>query len=138
MKEIIEIKEIKEINKKGNNDYKKEINDNDEKNKKYGEKINAKKKLLSNNMYNRLYKNENKKEKDKEKVRNKSEILLRKNTLKELKECSFTPKIYKKEIKNDTSFILKNIEQINKYVRNRQEFLYKKQLIEIENEKKIF
>ena len=74
----------------------------------------------------------------KEKVRNKSEILLRKNTLKELKECSFTPKIYKKEIKNDTSFILKNIEQINKYVRNRQEFLYKKQLIEIENEKKFF
>ncbi len=74
----------------------------------------------------------------KEKVRNKSEILLRKNTLKELKECSFTPKIYKKEIKNDTSFILKNIEQINKYVRNRQDFLYKKQLIEIENEKKFF
>ena len=74
----------------------------------------------------------------KEKVRNKSEILLRKNTLKELKECSFTPKIYKKEIKNDISFILKNIEQINKYVRNRQEFLYKKQLIEIENEKKFF
>ena len=74
----------------------------------------------------------------KEKVRNKSEILLRKNTLKELKECSFTPKIYKKEIKNDISFILKNTEQINKYVRNRQEFLYKKQLIEIENEKKFF
>ena len=95
--------------------------------------------FYSNKKYDKSYDNFYKRNIQwKEKVRNKSEILLRKNTLKELKECSFTPKIYKKEIKNDTSFILKNIEQINKYVRNRQEFLYKKQLIEIENEKKFF
>ena len=95
--------------------------------------------FYSNKKYDKSYDNFYKRNIQwKEKVRNKSEILLRKNTLKELKECSFTPKIYKKEIKNDISFILKNIEQINKYVRNRQEFLYKKQLIEIENEKKFF
>ena len=95
--------------------------------------------FYSNKKYDKSYDNFYKRNIQwKEKVRNKSEILLRKNTLKELKECSFTPKIYKKEIKNDISFILKNTEQINKYVRNRQEFLYKKQLIEIENEKKFF
>jgi hypothetical protein len=74
----------------------------------------------------------------KEKIRNKSMILLKKTELKELEECSFSPKITKKRINNDTSFILKNIDQINKYVRNRQEFLNKKKLIEIENEKKFF
>ena len=74
----------------------------------------------------------------KERIRNKSVILLKKNQLKELEECSFSPKIIKKRINNDTSFILKNIEQIDKYVRNRQEFLNKKKLIEIENEKKFF
>ena len=62
----------------------------------------------------------------KERIRNKTVILLKKNQLKELEECSFSPKIIKKRINNDTSFILKNIEQIDKYVRNRQEFLNKK------------
>ena len=62
-------------------------------------------------------------------------ILLKKTELKELEECSFSPKITKKRINNDTSFILKNIDQINKYVRNRQEFLNKKKLIEMRMKK---
>ena len=74
----------------------------------------------------------------KERIRNKSVVLLKKTQIKELEECSFCPKINKKRINNDTSFILKNIEQINKYVRNRLEFLNNKKLKEIENEKKFF
>ena len=41
-------------------------------------------------------------------------------------------------METDTSFILKNIEQINKYVKKRQDFLNKKKLMEIENEKRFF
>ena len=91
IKEIKEIKENKEINKKENNDNKREINDNDEKNKnkKYGEKINAKKKLLSNNMYNRLYKNDNKKEKEKDKNKDKektNKLNVKKNEKNNIKD----------------------------------------------------
>ena len=74
----------------------------------------------------------------KEKIRNKSAILLRENNLEELSECTFHPKIYKNKINNDTSFILKNIEQIIKYVKKRKEFLTKKKMDEIEKEKRFF
>ena len=74
----------------------------------------------------------------KEKIRNKSAILLRDNNLEELSECTFHPKIYRNKVNNDTSFILKNIEQIIKYVRKRKEFLNKKKIDEIEKEKRFF
>ncbi len=74
----------------------------------------------------------------KEKIRNKSAIILRDNNLEELSECTFHPKIYRNKVNNDTSFILKNIEQIIKYVRKRKEFLNKKKIDEIEKEKRFF
>ena len=74
----------------------------------------------------------------KQRIRSKSEIISRNNKLKELVECSFNPKITKEKLETDTSFILKNIEQINKYVKKRQDFLNKKKLMEIENEKRFF
>ena len=74
----------------------------------------------------------------KEKIRNKSAIILRENNLEELSECTFHPKIYRNKVNNDTSFILKNIEQIIKYVKKRKEFLNKKKIDEIENEKRFF
>ena len=74
----------------------------------------------------------------KEKIRNKSAIILRDNNLEELSECTFHPKIYRNKVNNDTSFMLKNIEQIIKYVRKRKEFLNKKKIDEIEKEKRFF
>ena len=132
-------KEIKEINKKENINNKKENNDNDEKNKnnkKYGEKINAKKKLLSNNMHSKLYKNDNKKEKDKDKDKDKEKekekektkkINIKKNNIKDknnkLNKNNQNNSSYKASKKNIESIVIDEDEsEENDKLNNTQHF----------------
>ena len=110
VKNTKEVKEIKEIKKENKNDISKN-------NKKYGEKINLKKKQLSNTVFNRLYNNDKKKEKEKEKIIiNYNEKITEKNNKNKNKVKALKKKIDTIVINDNSSegnHMLNNSQNIN-------------------------
>ena len=112
VKNTKEVKEIKEIKKENKNDISKN-------NKKYREKINLKKKQLSNTVFNRLYNNDKKKEKEKEKEKiiiNYNEKITEKNNKNKNKVKALKKKIDTIVINDNSSegnHMLNNSQNIN-------------------------